>query len=260
MRACTFTSKLARRSALTLLLLGSCLACPSVLAADAKESKTLTPEDDDFSTTPFTEYGAFNEDVDEEAETRFFQTGRFFGVSLGMGLEFVDGGRGQLYEGGFPMVDFKVHYWFDFNLALDLGFFTASHFYDTTVANGTHVDVSMFRIGLDLKYYIETKDLAAPISFANPFLLVGGGQFTKTEHSEGNGGVTETDNAFAFSLGGGLEFAIKPKKAYFQIEGKAHFANFKDSSTTKFQAESNGAIQKLDGRFYTLSANILFTW
>ncbi len=253
MPACTSISKKLSWVAPLLLLLG--VSSPA-WAADNSKDKTLQPEEEDFSNTPFTEYGAFNEDADEEADTRFFQTGRFFGVSLGLGFDFVDGGRGQLYQGGFPVVDFKVHYWFDFNLALDLGFNTATHYFETTEKLGTHWDVNLFRIGVDLKYYFDTKDLSAPISFANPYVLAGGGQMSKSQHSESIN-VTENENAFCFTLGAGLEFAIKPKKAYFEIEGKANFVNFKDTSTTNFQDQG---IESLDGRFYTLTGNFLFTW
>ena len=95
----------------------------------ADKGKTVQPEEDDFSNTPFTEYGEFNEEADEEADANFFAHGRFFGVSLGLGFEGVTGNRGLLYQGGFPMVNGKIHYWFDFNFALDMDFYFASHFY-----------------------------------------------------------------------------------------------------------------------------------
>ena len=86
----------------------------------------MQPEEEDFSSSPFTEYGEFNEEQDEAADTKFFQYGRLFGVSLGLGFEGVTGNRGLLWQGGFPMIEMKVHYWFDFNVALDLGFANAS--------------------------------------------------------------------------------------------------------------------------------------
>ncbi len=233
-------------------------SAPTDPNAAPPKDKTQQSEEEDFSHTPFTQYGEFNEEENEEEELRFLQYGRFFGVSLGLGLESLDGGRAQLWQGGFPMVDFKVHYWFDFNLALDLGFFTASHYFDTGVpALGGKTAVSIFHVGLDLKYYFDIKDMAAPISFANPYVIIGAGQFSKTETPDNPANQTSF-NSFGASLGVGLEFAIRPKKSYFEIEAKAHFVSFPDDNTSKY--ESLGITNGLSGRLYTLSGSFLFTW
>ena len=222
----------------------------------SSESKTDKPEDEDFSESPFTEYGEFNESTIEEADTKFFQYGRFFGVSLGLGFDAVDGNRGGLYQGGFPMFDLKVHYWFDFNLALDLGFFTAVHYYNTTAQNYGNVGVNIMRAGLDVMYYFETKNVGSTISFANPFILIGAGAFSKNQYYYVQQ-TTDSDTAMGISLGAGLEFAISPRKTYFQIEGKIHIIPFKDNTTTLFQSVG---LANLSGNFYTISGNILFTW
>jgi hypothetical protein len=221
----------------------------------AAESKTNKAEEDDFSGTPFTEYGEFNESAEEEEETRFLKYGRFFGVSLGLGFEFVDGNRGALWQGGFPMFDFKLHYWFDFNLALDIGFFTAQHFFDTTVLNQGHVDINMLHVGVDIKYYFDTKNLSAPISFANPYILLGAGTFSKTQNSLVQQSQ-DSDISMGLSGGAGLEFAIVPKKTYFAVEGKMHVITFKDTYSTIYQP----TLENLSGFFYTFSGSVLFTW
>jgi hypothetical protein len=221
----------------------------------AAEGRTNKPEDEDFSGTPFTEYGEFNEGVEEEADARFFKYGRFFGVSLGLGFQFVDGFRGALWQGGFPMFDFKLHYWFDFNVALDLGFFTAQHYFDTTAQNLGHVDINMLHVGLDIKYYFDTKNLSAPISFANPYILLGAGSFSKTQNSNTQQ-TQDNDISMGISGGGGLEFAITPKKTYFTVEAKMHVVTFKDTYTTIYQP----TLTNLTGFFYTFSGSILFTW
>lgn len=208
--------------------------------------------------TPFTEYGEFNEEADEAAETKFFQYGRFFGVSLGVGIEGVTGNRGLLWGSGFPMLDFKVHYWFDFNNALDLGFFNVKHMYEVDTALGGQYDVTMFRFGVDVKHYFDTKDLSAAISFANPYVLLGAGSFTKTEVPDSAGtAATDTDSAFGLSVGGGLEFVITPRKSYFELEGKLHTVTFKDTYSSMYNSYTGG---DLSGYFYTVTANVLFTW
>jgi hypothetical protein len=224
-------------------------------ATPPPESKINKSEEEDYSSTPFTSYGEFNENEDEEADSKFFQYGRFFGVSLGLGAEMIDGNRGTLWQGGFPMVDFKVHYWFDFQVALDLGFFTAQQYYDTTVKGLGHVDINVVHVGVDVKYYFQTKNLSSALSFASPYLLAGAGSYTKTENSQAQA-TQDPDTSLGVSLGLGLEFVISPRKSYFEIEAKGHLVVFKDTYTTNFSA----SVPNLTGNFYTVSGSVLFTW
>jgi hypothetical protein len=231
-------------------------AASTALGAENSKERTLQPEEDDHSSTPFTEYGEFNEEAEEAADTKFFQYGRFFGVSLGFGYQGIAGNRGLLYQGGFPAVDFKVHYWFDFNVALDLGIYTATHFFDIP-SQGEHVDVRLLQAGLSIKYFFDTKNLTAAISFANPYLLVGFGSYTKTETSTLEE-QTDPDTVVGLNAGGGLEFAVRPRKTYFQIEGRLHFPQFKDTFLGRFKGATG--IEDLSGAFYTVVGSILFTW
>lgn len=224
--------------------------------ANKGSDRTTKAEEEDFSGTPFTEYGEFNEASEEEEDLKFFQFGRFFGVSLGLGFQFLDGNRGALWQGGFPVVDFKLHYWFNFNIAVDLGFRTAQQYFDTTTQGLGHVDVNMLWVGLDIKYYFDTKNLSAPISFANPYLLLGVGNYSKTQTSNAQQ-TQDQDNSLGVSAGAGLEFVVNPRKVYFELEAKMNLITFKDTYTTLFQPLG---LQDLTGRFYTLTGSFLFTW
>jgi hypothetical protein len=217
------------------------------------------PEEDDFKSTPYMQYGEFNEEKEEEEDTNFFQNGRFFGVSLGVGVETADGNRGTIWKGGFPTFDLKLHYWFDFNFALDLNFYYAQHNYDT--ANTGAYNVNLIRAGVDVKYYFDTKNISAPISFANPYLVAGVGNYTETETA---GNVTNASaseipastSALGLCAGAGLEFALKPKKVYFSLEGKIHFVRFDFDNTGIFQP----FVDNTNGNLYTFVASVLFTW
>lgn len=211
-------------------------------------------EEEDFSSSPYTEYGEFNEDDEEAATTQYMQYGRFFGASLGLGTHGAFGNRGNLWEGGFPTLDLKLHYWFDFNFALQLGFTTSPHTY---TRSAERYDVRFNRIGIDLKYYFDTRDASAAITFAGPYLVGGVGSITKSETNTVSK-TTDHDTAVALSLGAGLEFTLSPKKVYFFMQGTFDIANFKDTNTSEFQA-SNG-LDDLTGQFYTLTAGMLFTW
>jgi hypothetical protein len=230
---------------------------PPPSAAGGETKSPNKPEDEDFSGTPFTEYGEFNQADDEEEDAKFFQFGRFFGVSLGLGLQFVDGNRGALWQGGFPVVDFKLHYWFNFNIAVDMGFRTSQQYFDTTVLQQGHVDINMLWVGVDVKYYFETRNLSAPISFANPYILLGAGAYNKTQVSNSQQ-TNDQDSSLGVSAGAGLEFVLRPRKIYVELEGKIHIVTFKDTYTTVYQ--TNPGLSNLTGNFFTSTASFLFTW
>ena len=216
----------------------------------------MKSDEDDFGATPFTSYGEVNDSKEEQEEMLFYQYGRLFGVSLGLGAEFVTGNRGALWQGGIPLVDFKLHCWFDFNTAIDIGVFTAQHYYNTTAQSLGYVSINMIHVGVDLKYYFTTQNLSAPISFANPYLLAGAGSYSKTENSVTANSQT-TDNSIGIAVGAGLEFVITHRKIYFEIEGKMHFVTFQDTYTNLFQTVG---LTDLTGQFLTLSGSFLFTW
>jgi hypothetical protein len=214
------------------------------------------PQEEDFKSSPYMQYGEFNEEKEEEEDAQFFQFGRFFGVSLGLGYEAADGDRGAVWRGGFPVVDFKLHYWFNFDFALDLNFYYAPHSFANS--DGSTTNLNIIRGGIDLKYYFDTKNIAAPIAFANPYLVLGAGEYSETQSAgsiTGNQAATNS-NSFGVCAGAGFEFAIKPRKTYFTLEGKIHFV--------KFDADNNGnfapSLPDTNGNLYTFVAGILFTW
>lgn len=230
------------------------------LSDPSPSGRTDTPEEDDFTGSPYTNYGEFNnQEAEEEADEQYFQYGRFFGLSLGLGYEAVTGNRGALWQGGFPLIEFKLHYWFDFHFALTIDVYSANHFFQDNNPQIGHTDVNLVHLGLELKYYFDTKDLSSTISFANPYVIAGVGPYTKTETSV-LVGAADTDTAIGADAGAGIEFAVAPKKVYFEFEGRIHIVQFKDTYTTRFQPASEGGLDNLTGQFLTITGNILFTW
>ncbi|MGZ3698816.1 MAG: hypothetical protein ACXWPM_03555 [Bdellovibrionota bacterium] len=170
----------------------------------------------------------------------------------------MSGNRGLLWQGGFPYVDFKLHYWFDFHFAIDLNVTTASHFFNSTVSSDLgHTDVTLLHGGIDLRYYFDTKNAPAPISFSNPFLLLGGGVWSKTQNNAASGNPPDQDTGFGVGAGAGLQFALIQRKCYFEVEGKVNYAQFKDTGVATFK---DMGIPDLSGLFFTITGNVLFTW
>jgi hypothetical protein len=219
------------------------------------KDRTL-PADEDYTTTPFTEYGVFNEDADEEAETKFMQFGRLFGVSLSIGQDSVLGNRGTLWQGGFPLITGELHYWFDFHLALDLGASYASHYYNSPIASEGYVSISFTRIYLNLRYYFDTKDMSAPLSFASPYVIAGFGEFNKTQNYQASG-TSDSDSALGITGGAGLEFPIVVRSAYFDLQATIATATFKDTYNSPYTS-TNGS--DLSGAFVTVTGGFMFTW
>ena len=217
--------------------------------------RAAVPEEDDFTRTPYTEYGEFNDDDDEAEQARFFAHGRLFGISLGSGAMGASGNRGAVYQGGFPTLDLKVHYWFDFNTALDFGVSQTTFFYTGGKSSG-RTDVNIFNLYIDIKYYFTTTNISAGISFANPYVLVGFGSYTKRELNSSNLVYDQPDTKISPVIGAGLEFALRPKKLYLGFEGKISFPHFNDYTTSNFSA----TVPDLSGLFWSLGGTLLFVW
>lgn len=204
--------------------------------------------------SPYLEYGDFNLNEEENEDALYFQYGRFFGLSLGLGYQTALGNRGKLYEPSFPRFDLRVHYWFNFNFAMDLGVFMANHSFSF---NNTSTAVKMIGYGMHLKYYLDVRDASAALTFSNPFLEMGVGAMSKSQTKSTSATTTpDSDSTLSVDLGGGFEFPVVYKKTYFILEGLYHTQNFQDSSETKYQPK----VDDLNGGFLTVIGHFMFVW
>lgn len=204
--------------------------------------------------SPYLDYGDFNMNEDENEDALYFQYGRFFGITLGLGYQTALGNRGKLYEPAFLRLDLRVQYWFNFNFALDLGVFFVNHSYVDTAGQTTAV--KMIGYGMHLKYYFDVRDSSAALTFSNPFIETGIGAISKDESTN----LTTTpnsDSTLSIDLGGGFEFPIVYKKTYFILEALYHTQNFADSTDASFQTKG---IQDLSGGFLSVSGQFMFVW
>lgn len=265
MRECTFISKLIFALCLLSTSAVAQVADPAAVPIDPTTGSATTPQPaipsgkreestlfDQYS--PYLDYGDFNSSDEEDADTLYFQYGRFFGVSLGLGYETATGNRGLVYNAAFPRFDFKIHYWFDFNWAMSMGIWFASHDFDE---DNTVTTAKLIGYYVDLKYYFDVRDASAALSFSNPYLLLGVGAISKTE-SSGNTIEGGTDSSLSMSFGTGLEFPISYKKTYFLVDLRYWTQSFQDTNSSDFQ-ESRGAAD-LSGGFFTVMAHLMFTW
>jgi opacity protein-like surface antigen len=263
MQGCTFIFKLSRFFIILSLLLTPLLVAAPAYAQEGGGKKlddSKPSSDDEIISGPFSDYGEFDSGEDEAEDERFFQYGRFFGVGLGLGFTTATGNAGKLYQGGFPTVDFRLDYWFDFQFALQIDVQNSSHSYNAPPDGLTNVN--LFRIMAQVKYYFDTRNMSAPITFVGPHLIAGGGFYQRTDNI-GTGNNTaqatsiNTEQAFGFNAGAGLELTLKPKKTYLDFEAVAHFVQFPDSYTTKFQVDG---LNDISGTWLTFDVVLLWTW
>lgn len=272
MRACDSISKIAFFALLALLVSPGCLVVessraeepPPPASAVATEGNSIQKpeksEAEDYKNTPYTTFGDFSSSEDEDEDTRFFQFGRFFGLSLGTGYSGAFGNRGLLIGSAFPNVDIRVHYWFDFNWSMTLGIYTSGFNYETRVGSDTEkFDYSLFLFGLTLRYYLDTKNAVAPVSFANPYLTLGFGSYSRTQTPVARPDEADKESSFGMNLGAGLEFTVKPKKTYFNLEARIHSVRFNDDGDSVALPTGN-SLPDRSGLFYSLAGSILFTW
>lgn len=230
-----------------------CFFClPTARAAEVGNTE-------DIISGPYSDYGEFDSGEDEDANERFFQYGRFFGVGLGAGLTTATGNAGRIYQGNGLMVELRLDYWFDFHFALQLGVQNSKHSYN--LGQDGLTDVNLFRTLLQVKYYIDTHDLSAPLTFVGPNLILGGGFYQRVDNigvsSSDSATAIDTQNAFGINFGAGLEFTLKPKKVYLQFEGLMHLVQFKDDFSSKFKSSG---IPDRTGSWVTAGANLMWTW
>lgn len=201
---------------------------------------------------PFSDFVPFEDEYDIDEDERFMYFGRFFAVSLGTGMHVFGGNLGKLYNTAVPVLDFRLIYFFDFRLAGSIGLSSASHAFNAE-PNGP-VEVSLLRINSDLKYYFDTKNVGAAITAANPYVVAGVSQTFRTQVFQAHNTV-EKDNAFAVSVGGGMEFALKPRKSSIGIEGRIHQIFFTD----RFEEEYlESGLPDTTGAMYSIITSLIF--
>lgn len=213
-----------------------------------KEEATLF---DQYS--PYLDYGDFNSSEEEDADTLYFQYGRFFGISLGLGYETATGNRGLLYDSALPRFDIKVHYWFDFQFAMAMGIWFATHTFDYNNSANTAKLTGYY---VDLKYYFDVRNASSVITFANPHLLLGVGAISKTETRSAASFAPGSDSTLSMSFGAGFEFPVSYKKTYFIIDMRYWTQSFQDTDSDQFTQR----VADLQGGFFTLMGHLMFTW
>jgi len=198
-----------------------CFAAPPLALAAEEQMQVGSQE----LANPFSDFVPFEDEYDIDEDERFMYFGRFFAISVGSGMHVFTGNIGKLYNVALPVMDFRLIYFFDFRLAGQMGISNASHAFNA-VPHGA-VEVNLFRLNFDMKYYFNTQNVGAAITSANPYAIAGVSQTYRSQAFQSLNSI-EKDNAFALSGGLGMEFTLKPRKTSLGFEGRMHNIFFRD--------------------------------
>lgn len=264
-----------KKNVFALLLLMFCLglSTPSLLIAQDAANDIFAADDDDLNVGGDI-FSDFNEDVENAKlveDERFYRYGRFFAFNASIGLTTFDGNRGIAYENQPPSFGMSFTFFKDFQTALALGLEFSKHSmflkdpvlgFPNSSAPGL-VEISMLRVFLGYRYYIETANLGTAITYSNPYLVGRMEYWYQTnKYVDQTELPKDTGGGLGFGLGFGLEFPIELKESYIGLEFLIHTVNFFDKNTQKYAPVTAGAygFDNLGGNAYSTMLSYVFNW
>ncbi len=255
-----------------LLLLISITTC----FAQDSSNDIFAADDDDLNIGGdiFTDFSEDVENAQVVEDERFYRFGRFFCFNVSLGITTFDGNRGLAYTNSPPTFGLSYTFFKDFQTALTLGLEMSQHsmyfphptkaYSNTAKTSGPGlINVSLLRVFLGYRYYIETSNFGTAITYSNPY-LIGRMEYwyqtnkfvTQTSYPP------ETGGGLGFALGGGLEFPIELKETYWGVEFLMHSVSFFDKNTTNYSPKTAGdyGFEDLGGNVYSLMVSYVFNW
>lgn len=229
--------------------------------------------DDDDLTIGGDIFNDFNEDLEEtqiSEDERFYKYGRFFSFQVGFGTTSFDQNRGAAYANDFPSYGLSINYFSDFQSSWGLGFEYSKHsmyFNDVTKGFQTReaagfIEVSMLRVFFSYRYYIDTSNLGTAITYSNPYFT---GRleywYTSNKYRDLSDYPDDKGGGIGLGLGFGLDFPIKLKESYLNLEFLFHDVAFHDKYTRIYAPVDDGAgFDDLDGYGYTTMMSYVWSW
>ena len=264
-----------------LLFLTLFLHVPNTFAQET--SNDIFSADDDDLNVGGDIFTDFNEDIESAKvveDERFYRYGRFFSFNLSLGLTTFDGNRGLAYENLPPTYGVSFTFFKDFQTALGLGFEYSKHsmflkdavraFEANKKCNGNTescppgmVEISMLRVFLGYRYYIDTANLGTAITYSNPYLI---GRleywYTTNQYKDQTELPNDAGGGLGAGVGFGLEFPIELKESYIGLEFLFHSVAFFDKNTQRYAPVKEGGygFEDLGGNAYSTMVSYIFNW
>lgn len=255
-----------------ILLLSFGALIPQKSIAQEASNDIFAADDDDLSVGGdiFTDFSEDIENAKVVEDERFYRYGRFFSFNVSLGLTTFDGNRGIAYENQPPSFGTSFTFFKDFQTALNLGVEFSKHsmflsqptFGFKSGAAGL-IEVSMLRVFLGYRYYIDTANLGTAITYSNPYFIGRMEYWYQTnKYIDQTALPKEIGGGLGFGLGFGLEFPVELKESYIGLEFLIHTVNFPDKNTKKFAPITTGGYgyDDLGGNAYSTMVSYVFNW
>ena len=212
----------------------------------------------------------FNENLEIEEileDERFLKYGRFFSLSLGLGLTDFTGNRGLAYENRPPGTHIALMAFSSFRFSFLLGTAESKHsmFFSSKVEKDPGelgkplglIDVNTLRSYIGFRYYIDTTDLTTALTYSNPYFTLRFERWTLVNKFIDREDIPdEKGGGLGIAWGGGLEFPVQLKRSYVNYEFLIHSVNFHDSMTSDYQ----NIYQDLGGLGVTNFVSYIISW
>ena len=250
------------------------------LRAQEAANDIFSADDDDLNVGGDI-FNDFNEDVEDAKlveDERFYRYGRFFSFNLSLGLTKFDGNRGLAYQDQPPTYGLSFTFFKNFQSAMGLGFEFSKHsmflkdavlgFPDKSTECPTgcapgYVDVSMLRVFMSYRYYIDTANLGTAITYSNPYFISRLEYwYTTNKYKDQTELPKDSGGGLGAALGFGLEFPIEIKESYIGLEFLFHSVAFHDKNTQKYAPLNAGGygFDNLGGNAYSSMVSYIFNW
>lgn len=186
---------------------------------------------------PFGDPANYEFAEDEREDKEFFHLGRYLMLGAAVGGGIFTGGLGVSTSPG-PYVAGRLIYFFDKSLALEAGFAYSFHLDQVRglAGGGFDYDSTITGFTAGFRYYFDTKSAPKAIAIANPYLIIGGGFYLRSQvlvATDGFPEVTDTNNSnFGGFGGGGVEFSIYRRHIYLGLDLRYHLIFFPDENET----------------------------
>lgn len=198
----------------------------------------------------FEDASAYGYDLKEESEDElFFYESRFVDIGLHIGGRSFTGGLGQLFGTGFSIGGF-IAYFFTRAFALE---FTVNNSWHQFLIDGRKGTATLLDILGRAKLYIVGDGFSRALSFANPYLFIGGGEFIRSK-TRSDVPATTTDQGPAIEFGGGFEIPLKEKQVYLGVKPSYQMVFFQDEN------ERTARGTQLNGDTISFVANLTYSF
>ncbi len=196
---------------------------------------------------PFADYSEFDEASDEEADINFFRNGRLFTAGITLGQRSFTSNMQSIYSTG-SNLGVYLSYFFDFNLALAMGYTTSDHSVKiiTTTPQTYTGNMALGELSFDMKYFLNSQNLIKGLANLNPYLVIGLSKLSRT-YTLTDVEASISDSASAFDFGAGIELPLLRKKSYIGIQATYHSVSFADETKAYFNDGTEKMTKTISG-------------